>query len=143
MHNQAMPTPTFRASLICRGLFVLLPLTGWHASASPLTGDLAMQVQSPSGTTPKEPFEADERLEIPVILNPLRVAEPNEIPIVLHGPGLKMILSMQAIDGSDPYGMKGGEQTPELLHHPDGSTYVNIVPIRLGKLKISLMATFT
>src|ERR1700733_8325781 len=38
--------------------------------------------------------------------------------------------------------MAGGEQTLDLLHNADGHTYVNIVPIRLGKLTIRFMADF-
>jgi hypothetical protein len=52
------------------------------------------------------------------------------------------LLTDQKVDGDDPYGRVEGEQTPELLHHADGSTYVNIVPMRLGKLTIRFTADF-
>ena len=135
----------FRSSLIRRVLCLLLPLIRWSAAAAPQADQPAAQVQSSSATTSEEPFPADDRLEIPPIHNTLRVAEPNEIPVLVHGSGLKAISSDQRIAGVDqidPYGMEGGEQTPELLHHSDGSTYVDIVPIRLGKLSIRFMADF-
>jgi hypothetical protein len=125
----------FRSSLIRRGLFLFVAVMGWSVF-------VAAQAQSPSATTPQEPFVADDRLEIPVIHNTLRVAEPNEIPVVIHGSGLKTIFTDQRIDGDDPYGMAGGEQTLELLHHGDGSAYVKIVPIRLGRLTIRFTAAF-
>ena len=90
----------------------------------------------------------DSQFEIPPLQHSLNVAEPNEIPIILHGSTPKTITSDQVTDGddpyaSDPYGMEGGEQDVEVLHHKDGSAFVNIVPIRLGKLKIMFMVGFS
>jgi hypothetical protein len=125
----------------CAGLLLLQLVVGGVGPALE-AGQPAVQVAAPSSTAPEEPFPADERLEIPAIHNTLRVAEPNEIPIAVHGSELKTILTEQRTDGEDPYGMEGGEQTLDLLHHADASTYVNIVPIRLGKLTIRYMANF-
>jgi hypothetical protein len=145
MHNGWGSIAVLHSSPILRGSFLLLALMGWSFSAAPQLGQPAVQVQTPSKAASEEPFPADERLEIPAIHSTLRVAEPNEIPVVIHGSGLKAILSDQRIAGADamdPYGMEGGDQTPELLHHADGSTCIKIVPIRLGKLTIRLTATF-
>ena len=130
---QRGPTSMFRSFLIrCRAL-LLLAVMG-------LSVFVAAQVQAPSGNA-SEPFVADDRLEIPAVY-PTEVAEPNEIAIVIRGSGWKTILTDQTIHGDDPYGMAGGEQTPALLHHADGSAYVNIVQIRLGKLTIRFTAAF-
>ena len=100
VHNAAEQIPMQLLFPTCRKLFLLLAVIGWSVSAAPQA-----QVQSSPGAS-KEPFVADQRLEIPAIPTTLRVAEPNEIPIVIHGSGLKTILTEQRIEGEDPYGWR-------------------------------------
>jgi len=127
-----------RTVLTRRFLFLLVSIFGLNSMG-------CSQTRMPNSGPSVEPFEADDRLEVPAIHEILRVAEPNDIPILLHGQGLVEIISDQT--NADeyayaPFGMEGGEQTPELLHHSDGSPYVKIVPVRLGKLTIRLTASF-
>jgi hypothetical protein len=123
-----------RSSLTGRGLFLFLLVIGGSFL-------VALQVYKSAAQT-QSPFEANDRLEIPAIHNTLRVAEPNEIPIVIRGSELKKIVSVhRPVEG--PTYDTSGAQTLEILHHVNGSTYVNIVPIYFGELTIRFMATFT
>ena len=58
----------------------------------------------------------NERLELPPISQTLQIAQPNEIPVVLHASGLTKIFVVQ--QSLEDMGMiEASDQTISLLHH--------------------------
>jgi hypothetical protein len=100
----------------------------------------AAEAQGPGGAA-KNFFLADGRVQILSPGHPLELAVENEIPLRLKGPGLAEVVSEQVEDGVSSVPDQTGRTTP-VLHHADGSAYINFRPIRLGKIKVAVLASF-
>ncbi len=99
-----------------------------------------------TGTAPRRAFPAYDRLEILSPESPLKLAEENELSLRIHGAGLTTLGTIQTqFRGGNPEmpdSVHGSKQSVQVLHHPDGSPYINIVPMRLGKLQLTLDGLF-
>jgi hypothetical protein len=90
---------------------------------------------------PVEPFTAEGRLTLNPIGKALMVAEANEVPLELHGFQPTVIVA----SWFDPKrGLPVGKETSlTLMHRPNGTAYVNVVPTRSGRLQLALFTMFT
>jgi hypothetical protein len=90
-------------------------------------------------------FLANGRLQIPPVTHPLKLAEPNEIPLELHGYKVREAHGMWGYFNTSGY-VEHPVNEPSIdltvSYHPDGSAYVNFVPMRLGKLEFIIMIDF-
>jgi hypothetical protein len=90
--------------------------------------------------------KANDRLDVLTSDDPLVLAEPNEISLRLHDPSLTNLVVTQVQylgkDGHSPDFVSGSRQSLQILHHEDGSSYIAIVPMRLGKVELDLMGRF-
>ena len=66
---------------------------------------------------------------------PLKAGEPNEIPLVVHGPSVSCVLIGQT--GADR------AETLPILHRQDGTPYIVFIPTRLGKTEIAIWGVFS
>jgi hypothetical protein len=87
------------------------------------------------------PTEGRVKIKLPTI--EMTVAEPNKIPLDLHG----FAVSRIGIEWKLPEPGLEGQYGPEsivasLQRDSDGSPYVNFVPVRLGKLKLRVLVAF-
>ncbi len=83
------------------------------------------------------------RLQIPPLTKPLKLEEANEIPILVNGYKVHSAFakwSYYTTDGNLMPPDDGNEVT--VMYHADGSAYVKIVPEKLGKLQLSIVASF-
>jgi hypothetical protein len=84
------------------------------------------------------------RVSLPVATGSLRVAEPNEIPLDLHG------YSVHSVDIDTSYRDTNGQLMPSekdesdlaLLHHPDGTAFVITVPPEPGNINVDVTVYF-
>jgi len=83
------------------------------------------------------------RLEIPALKHPLKLEEANEIPIVVHG------YKVYSANASWSYYTNSGDLWPPddekvvaVLYHGDDSPYVEIIPEKLGKLRLGISSCF-
>jgi hypothetical protein len=129
---------SLKSSLICMLLFALASIS--------VEGQEAGTAQAQKNAADFRRFHADDRVEVVVPPHSLTLAEENEIPLRIHVEGLTSLSSYQTqyhvenarlrdeVDGS------GTNLT--ILHHADGSAYVNVVPLRLGKVEFSFRGIF-
>jgi hypothetical protein len=90
-----------------------------------------------------QPRVTEGRIRINLPSQEMTIAQTNKIPLDLHGYAPDRILvgwkfsepSIESETIAEP------EET-QLQHAPDGSTYVNFVPIRLGKLMLRIYVAF-
>jgi hypothetical protein len=91
-------------------------------------------------------FPANDRLEILYPEQQITLAESIEIPLRIQGQGLTDLESSQTqyiMDNREmPDFVAGAKRDVEVLHHQNGSPYVKIVPMRLGKLELALNGRF-
>lgn len=74
---------------------------------------------------------------------PLRLGEKNALDLVLHGPAPRLIdLSQSQGEGDREVGIEGSDEQATLQQRSDGSTYVNVTPIALGRVKFSVWVDF-
>jgi hypothetical protein len=87
--------------------------------------------------------EVNGRLQILPLIQPLKVGEENEIPIQLHGYKVHYAYVSWGYyqDGGTSWVRDGGNAAT-ILRHEDGSTYVQIVPDKIGKLRLQVGAWF-
>ncbi len=102
--------------------------------------------RSAPAKAPNRAFPAYDRLEILSPERPLKLAEENEISLRIHGTGLTTLGTVQTQFSREnpemPDFVYGSQQSAQILRHPDGSQYINIVPMRLGKLQLTLDGLF-
>lgn len=97
--------------------------------------------QSSSGRLPD--IETHGRFELKLPYNPLKLAEENELPINFHGPQPRKVELTYSYYTPDGALMSPSEVTDvKLLHHSDGTTYVNVIPEELGKLYLNVLIIF-
>ena len=88
----------------------------------------------------------DDRVEVIKPLPKLVLGEGNEIPLKIGAPGLTSIYSYQTQflgkDQTIPDRIEGSSNSLGILHHEDGSTYISLVPMRLGKVELTLLGKF-
>jgi hypothetical protein len=79
---------------------------------------------------------------------PLKVAEKAEISLILHNKGLTSVVATQNryLDPEhkfrDVYGIDGGDQTLPVRYRPDGSAYIELIPLRLGEIELTVFGSF-
>jgi hypothetical protein len=121
----------------CMGL-VLFLLTLWisGASAASQEGSVSTAYQV------KEHVEGRVHATSPV--EPLRLGESNEVGLDLHGYKVHAIYANMKYYDDDTNGLVSSDDREEVsVARPDGSTYVSVVPNRLGHLKMNLEVQFT
>jgi len=131
-----MPTKaTLCLLLVCGSGFCTVP----SISASML---LAQQEATP-GSAYRVKGAADGRVQMPRLSAPMKLGEPNEIPLQLHG------YKVHAAVATFHYYRDDGVLIPPdgsteltVMYHPDGSAYVNITPEKLGKLQLHMAVFF-
>lgn len=87
--------------------------------------------------------ETAGRAEVLSRTQPLRLEEPNQISLRVHG------YAVHSVGASFVYYDSNGMPEPEtaeadlpLMHHPDGVSFVNVVPERIGKVHLDLNVYF-
>ena len=86
---------------------------------------------------------AEGRLQLPSLAHQLKLAEANEVPVLLQG---YKVHSANAVLRN--YNSHGGLESPDdsvevaVKYHPDGGAYITIVPEKLGKIQLSIAACF-
>ena len=85
----------------------------------------------------------DGRLDIPSRTVPLKLAEENELVVLLHGYKVHTAIArFSYFDlAGNPLGT-GGESEVTLKYRSDGTAYVSIVPERIGKAKLHIDVWF-
>ncbi len=86
---------------------------------------------------------AKGRLSIPTLANPLKLEEPSEIPIELHGYAVHS--AHVSVSYNDGYGSRYpgfADWEAPILYHRDGSAYITIIPENLGKLHLRIGVDF-
>jgi hypothetical protein len=98
------------------------------------------QAQASGNSIPRFQPIPGTPFEISAPKRPLKVAEENEIPLIIHSPGLTRVW-VEELSSLDP---KTGSFSPlsgtglytAVLQHPDGSSYFRFTPVRLGEVGI-------
>lgn len=92
---------------------------------------------------PPEPHWEEGRVKITLPSLEMTVAQPNKIPLNLHGFAASRVMSDWKF--SEP-GLEGAsiEDSKELplQREPDGTSFVEFVPIRMGRLQLRIMVDF-
>lgn len=106
-------------------------------------GQSAIDQQSEIDKKSPEPHVTEGRVKINLPSLDMTVAQANKIPLDLHGFAVSRI--MEEWKFSEP-GIEGEsiaepEELP-LERAADGSTYVNFIPLRLGKLQLRILVDF-
>jgi hypothetical protein len=86
---------------------------------------------------------AKGRLSIPALVNPLKLEEPNEVPIELHG--YKVRSAYVSVSYNDGYASRYpgfASYYATILYHPDGSAFFRFIPENLGKLHLQINVDF-
>ncbi len=86
---------------------------------------------------------AEGRLHIFSPTNSLKLAEKNELPIELHGQKVHSVeIKVSYYNSDGAAGAPDVDTETALLHHADGSTYLQLVPEKIGKAQIVVIADF-
>ena len=86
---------------------------------------------------------AKGRLSIPALVNPLKLEEPNEVPIELRG--YKVHSAYVSVSYNDGYASRYpgfASYYATILYHPDGSAFLRFIPENLGKLHLQINVDF-
>jgi hypothetical protein len=123
------------------------PGTPPTSSDSTPCGAHQVSAQAVAPKTPAVPiFPANERVEAMVPPHKLILAEENEIPLVIHAKGIVSVGSGQTQyhgdDGQTPDPVEGSGADLPILYHSNGSAYVKVIPMRLGKVELLLSGRF-
>jgi len=113
------------------------PVVGERQSSSRVSG---------AQRSPAPVVLANDRLEVLVPAHPLTLAEPCEISLRLHSPGLTSLITAQTQYASDqpdvPDAADGSRQELPIQYRPNGSPYITIIPMRLGRIELDLGGRF-
>jgi len=86
------------------------------------------------------------RVSIPQAAKPLRLGEDNALVLTLKGPPpLKVFTLQSTVDAngvSSPW-IKDGDAVATVKQNDDGQTYVNFIPLALGKLEVRVNVFFS
>jgi hypothetical protein len=116
---------------------------------NPLTTTRVFSAQTNSPT--KLPFVANGRVEITGLPDVVKLGEANEIDLRIQGEGLTKVESSQTLydhevtisNGSDILvPIRSSFLELPILYHSDGSAYINLVPLRLGRVRLDLTGRF-
>lgn len=97
-----------------------------------------------SNQAPRHFVWRNDLVDVPAPTRPLRLAEANDVDLVIKAPGLN---SVRVLQNRKPAGNVGyneglGMATLPVLHHPDGSTYIRFVPMGLGQIELTIDGKF-
>jgi hypothetical protein len=112
------------------------------------SAQLAAAAQNPAPTAPPVRFRRGSLIQIVPSSTPLKVAEKAEISLILHDKGLTSVKATQNryLDPEhkirDVYGIRGGDQTLPVLYRPDGSAYIELIPLRMGEIELTVFGSF-
>ncbi len=97
----------------------------------------------------RHPFQANNRIEVVAPTHKLRLAQENDISLVIHAAGITKVETYQLRHMPDepskvPARLSGGEgyASLPLYYHRDGSAYIRVIPRRLGSLRLRVRAFF-
>ena len=94
---------------------------------------------------PKVTF-TDNRIAVDVPVQPLRLAEENEITVHIRDGELEKLWTMQAQYRDAAHtvadAVGAGEQETPVLRRADGSQFIRVVPMALGEVQLGLIAQF-
>jgi hypothetical protein len=94
----------------------------------------------------KRVFVINNRVDVMVPQHQLKLVEESEIPLDIHAPGLVTVNTYQVQyrfkGGLDPDLVYGSHVTLPILHQADGSSYIKIIPMRLGEVTVDLSGAF-
>jgi hypothetical protein len=121
------------------------PAPATSSVSSPADQSLVATVQPDGEQEPAIiPHTVEGRVEAIVPSQPFKLLEPNEILLKIRFPGLTSVRSDQWTwpDEGAPSAVDQSNQTLPILHRPDGTTYIAVVPLRLGKVRLYLSGNF-
>lgn len=104
--------------------------------------------QTAASAAPPFRFGRGSLIQIVAPSTPLKLVEKAEISLILHDKGLTSLAVSQRryLDPEhkiyDAYGIYGGDQTLPVHYRPDGSGYIEVIPLRLGEIELSLSGSF-
>jgi hypothetical protein len=113
-----------------------------------LSAQVAATAQNAASSNRQVRFGFGNLIQIVAPSTPLKIAEKAEISLVLHDKGLARVDASQRryLDPAhkivDVYGIRGGLQTLPVLYRPDGSAYIDFVPLRLGEIELTVSGIF-
>jgi hypothetical protein len=84
----------------------------------------------------------NDRVEILTPHSPLLLAEPADIPLLIHFPGLNLVATSQQQRMWGTLLVHGSEQQLPVQYGPRGEAHVRITPLRLGKVELELAGVF-
>jgi hypothetical protein len=91
-------------------------------------------------------FPADDRVDILPPERDFKLAEEAQIPLVIHAKGLVSVKSIQGQyrggNSLRPSTIIGSQKTLSVLYRGDGSAYVQVTPMGLGKVRLYLSGKF-
>jgi hypothetical protein len=129
-------------------LLPLLPLCVCLAGAAVLSSTSVAQQNAaalPKVTPPPDSLPAHGRVVLQAPKHPLRLGEENQLDLVLRGPKPTLIEVCQSqMDPSAGVNViiDHSDQIVPLEHRADGSSYVNVIPVRLGKVEFQANVEF-
>jgi hypothetical protein len=108
---------------------------------------LRAEIPQAGNSAPVHQFLAEGRVDVLAPTQPLRLADENEISLRIHAPGLNKLESEQLVypgidDSLTPQPLNEAYAQLPILHHPDGSAYIKVTPIRLGHLRLRFWTHF-
>jgi hypothetical protein len=134
----------FKATLVWVGvLCIIFAHEGAHSARSPVSvqeNEVGQESPGGGGGARPEPHVEEGRVKIKLATQEMTIAQVNKVPLDLHGYAVSRIVAQSKLSG-DWQLIREPEELP-LQRAPDGSTYVNFVPIRLGKLELRVTVGF-
>lgn len=121
------------------------------ATGHSLRGSAALPLAQAAQSSAKVSFFAKDRVEVEHPPEPLKLIQKSEIPLRIHVSGITKLGSFQTgyhhrdVDQDSelvPDIIRDSDEDLPIRRHPDGSAYIEVVPLRLGQLKLSLIGRY-
>lgn len=127
-------------------------ITAAGSSASVSGVDGSQQQVTPENSKPRGEtalnslFDASDRVEMLAPDHPVTLTEPFEIPVQIHKAGLTGLYSNQTLHlGATPEAavpVYGSDEKLQISYRQDGSAYVTIIPLALGKIELDIVGGY-
>ena len=92
-------------------------------------------------------FIANDRVDLQAPSQSVTLAEPLEIPVIAHKAGLVSLYVSQVqyrgINQKAPDYVRGSQKILQIHYRPDGSGYITVIPMRLGKVVLHLTGRYS
>ena len=124
-------------------IWVLCFVFGYARPSSAQQEAGASRQATTGAQTSPEPHVTEGRLKINLHSQEMTVAVDNQIPLDLHGYSVRGVMlgwefAQPGIEGSSVV----EPAVVPLQHSPEGSAYVDFIPIRLGKIRLRILVSF-